>query len=460
MYIHDMVKTKGHIAAAFTARWDPKDKERCMTCSVDGTVRLWDVNTADKQQVTVIKCKNAKGQRATPTAASYAPNGDILAACDDGTIKCKNAKGQRATPTAACYAPNGDILAACDDGTIKLYDGRAVAKGSTQRAHQEQKTAHQVGTETTCVTVSTDGNTVLSRGGDDTLKVWDLRKFSGPPLKAYDNLMNAFDTTEAIFSPGGHLFCTGTSVRKNKDGTPAGVAHLHVYDKTTLQEVRNLDFKTSGSLITLIWHPKINQLFIGTSSGNVHCLYDPRQSEHGIMRAVGKQPVKSDFTNAGINLVGHIYAPHALPMFREEKYATKAKQKRKDRADPTLSAKPDLGPVLAAQRGLSYPGMATSRSFAQHLFKNAVGPSGQAYLDQDPREALLKFSSEVDANPTFTGAYKETQPEPIFDTSEHERKEKRAKPFFYKQYPSMGWGVSGLGNPLFCKQYEPAYKGY
>ena len=50
-----------------------------------------------------------------------------------------------------------------------------------------------------------------------------------------------------------------------------------------------------------------------------------------------------------------------------------AKQKRKERADPVASAKPDLGPVAAAQKGLSYPGMATSRSFAQHLFKNAVG---------------------------------------------------------------------------------------
>jgi len=67
-----------------------------MTSSVDGTVRLWDVNTADKQQVTVIKTKNAKGQRTTPTAA--------------------------------CYAPNGDIIAACDDGTLKLFDGKAVAR--------------------------------------------------------------------------------------------------------------------------------------------------------------------------------------------------------------------------------------------------------------------------------------------------------------------------------------------
>ena len=27
---------------------------------------------------------------------------------------------------------------------------------------------------------------------------------------------------------------------------------------------REVDFTTSGSLITLLWHPTINQLFIGT----------------------------------------------------------------------------------------------------------------------------------------------------------------------------------------------------
>jgi len=45
----------------------------------------------------------------------------------------------------------------------------------------------------------------------------------------------------------------------------------------------------------------------------------------------------------------------------------------------------DLGPIDAQKKGLSYPGNLTSKSFAQHAFKNLVGPSGQAYLQQDPR---------------------------------------------------------------------------
>jgi hypothetical protein len=37
-------------------------------------------------------------------------------------------------------------------------------------------------------------------------------------------------------------------------------------------------------------------------------------------------------------------------MFREEKFATTMKTKRKDRADPIKSKQPALGPVAAAQK--------------------------------------------------------------------------------------------------------------
>jgi len=395
MYVHDMSQTKGHIAALCAARWHPTDKNVCMTASNDGTVRLWDINTCDRKQVTVIKTKDARGQKAPPTAI--------------------------------CYTTKGDIVAACLDGAIKVYDGRAVAKGSTQRAHNEAKTAHQPGSGTTCVTVSKDGNMMISRGGDDTLKVWDMRNLT-KALAHYTELDNFFEQTQCIFSPGDHVFLTATSVRKNKDGTPSGEAVVHVWDKSTLQCVRKVSMPTS-SIVSMAWHAKINQLFLGTTAGDVHCLYDPKQSEHGILRAVGKVPKKADVTSIGISSVGHIYTPHALPMFRDEGMETKSRAKRKERNDPVKSQRPDLGPIDAQKKGLSYPGNLTSKSFAQHAFKNLVGPSGQAYLQQDPREALLAFAEDAEKNPTYMGAYKETQP--VTEFNNEERYEKRAKPYFY-----------------------------
>jgi hypothetical protein len=124
-------------------------------------------------------------------------------------------------------------------------------------------------------------------------------------------------------------------------------------------------------------------------------------------------PKKADLTNVGIGSVGYIFTPNALKAFRDDNMETKAptnkfskvpsvviseniaegndfffpwkqkaKQKRKERNDPVKSQKPDMGPIPAMQKGLSYPGAQASRSFAQHTFKQLVGPSGQAYLQQ------------------------------------------------------------------------------
>lgn len=159
----------------------------------------------------------------------------------------------------------------------------------------------QAGAEITSVSVSSDGRNLLSRSRDDTLKVWDMRNLK-EALASFGDLDNVYDTTAAVFGPNDTLFMTGTSVRKAKDGTSLGNGQLHVYDRATLKPVRQLGFP-SGSVVSLLWHPKINQMFVGGQAGSVHAMYDPRQSEGGIMRSVGKASKKADITSVGINSV-------------------------------------------------------------------------------------------------------------------------------------------------------------
>ena len=45
MYISDMANTKGHVAAILDGKWHPKDKRIFMTASLDGSIRLWDVQS-------------------------------------------------------------------------------------------------------------------------------------------------------------------------------------------------------------------------------------------------------------------------------------------------------------------------------------------------------------------------------------------------------------------------------
>lgn len=43
-YITDMANTKGHTALVTGGQWHPTEKNIMMTCSYDGTMRIWDLN--------------------------------------------------------------------------------------------------------------------------------------------------------------------------------------------------------------------------------------------------------------------------------------------------------------------------------------------------------------------------------------------------------------------------------
>ncbi len=44
-------------------------------------------------------------------------------------------------------------------------------------------------------------------------------------------------------------------------------------------------------------------MLVGGSDAGVHALYDPRASENGVVRSLGRQAKRADFTNAGISQV-------------------------------------------------------------------------------------------------------------------------------------------------------------
>jgi WD repeat-containing protein 70 len=45
MYVRDSAKTKGHTHALTYCCWHPFDREKFLTTSEDGTVRIFDLNT-------------------------------------------------------------------------------------------------------------------------------------------------------------------------------------------------------------------------------------------------------------------------------------------------------------------------------------------------------------------------------------------------------------------------------
>ena len=47
MYLRDMNNTRGHVAAITDGQWNPCSKSQFVTSSSDGTLRLWDMYSAN-----------------------------------------------------------------------------------------------------------------------------------------------------------------------------------------------------------------------------------------------------------------------------------------------------------------------------------------------------------------------------------------------------------------------------
>jgi hypothetical protein len=220
---------------------------------------------------------------------------------------------------------------------------------------------------------------------------------------------NHWEQTDVLFSEHEDWIVTGTS-----DGEIVFIdskTHEIVYIK-----------KIKGSVIRLIWHPKLNQFIIGSSDYNIKFLYN-QTSQGGILNAIDKE-VRSKYMDEELMFVGNVYTPNALPMFAPS--ASESLLKYRDRKD---AAKTQIPQVPDSTIGPGYRGkIGTSQT--QYLLKQS-GYVPDKVEPIDPREAILKFAKDAEENPQFVDtAYKKTQPVRYYDVShigEEEEMRKKKK---------------------------------
>ncbi|XP_041937033.1 WD repeat-containing protein 70 [Alosa sapidissima] len=381
-YIVDMANTKGHTAMLNSGCWHPKIKEEFLTCSNDGTVRTWDVNSEKKHK---------------------------------GVFKPRTQQGKRVTPTCCTYSRDGKLIAAgCQDGSIQIWDRNLSVH---TKFHCRQ--AHTPGSDTSCLTFSYDGTILASRGGDDTLKTWDIRNFR-KPLNVATGLSTFFPMTDCCFSPDDQLLVTGTSVRKGE-----GNGKLVFFDRGSFQKVYEIEV-TNASVVRCLWHPKLNQIMVGTGDGLARVYYDPIKSQRGAKLCVVKSKRKEK--QAETLTQDYIITPHALPMFREARQRSTRKQLEKDRLDPMKSHKPEP-PVSGPGRGGRVA--AHGGTLSSYIVKNIALDKTD---DSNPREAILRHAKEAEENPYWVApAYTETQPEPLFAEEESSDEEADKEPEWKKR---------------------------
>lgn len=180
-------------------------------------------------------------------------------------------------------------------------------------------------------------------------------------------------------------------------------------------------------------------------NGATHILYDPSLSERGALVSVARAPRKKSIDD--FQPQPQIHNPHALPLFRDQ--PSRKRQREKILKDPLKSHKPEVpmnGPGHGGRVGTTKGSLLTQYLLKvisifyfyviDSIFKLIKGTYiklllqqggliKETWMDEDPREAILKYADVAEKDPKFIApAYSQTQPEPVFAKSDSEEDEK------------------------------------
>lgn len=359
MYLRDMHNTKGHVSEITTGTWHPTDKNLCVTAGTDSTLRIWDINNKRSQKEVLVYKSKAAGNagRTRMTAVAWG------------------------TPV---QGGNNVLVSAALDGSLVMWSGN----GPFTRPAAEIRDAHKPNTWTGGVDISSDGRMVVTRGGDNMIKLWDTRKFKEPLVSVeHPSTSDHYPMTNIKYAPNSTSIITGSAT-----------GHLHILNPGNLRPEYTTPITPGSPLITVDWHPKINQIVTGSANGETHVLYNPTMSVRGAIDVMSRAPKRRhiddnpEFTmDQTLGLSGDsIVTPGAMPGSRKAGVTASGRSK-----DPRRPQVQQITPFMRSQPD------------EKHISENI--PLSKM-LHEDPREALLKYEKLAREDPMFTKAYGETQP--------------------------------------------------
>ncbi|KAK3240584.1 hypothetical protein CYMTET_49585 [Cymbomonas tetramitiformis] len=473
MYIRDMKNTKGHVMGCTGGMWHPHHRAEAMSCSLDGTVRLWDVHKYTAQKA-VMKPQQTRPGRIPVYSSCYSPDGRYIAAgLGDGCVQIWETAAKKSSAAVALVLPPKAQLHHQNDWTYSMAPKHIVRK------------AHGDGDEITSIKFSSDGTTMLTRCSDHTLKekpvamdiptlppschcqpavpcypglcraatlwvprprlaccsavhgrvhpasaetpeVWDMRKLKSP-LKTFEGLFNNYGQTGCGFSPDETLIYTGTCFFAAGRGADAGGCGARAEVTCFFAAGRGADVghemaaAPESEVGDVRNGPKLNQILVGCGdkkSGATHVLYDPAVSDKGALVCMARAPRARQEGDKSINVQEFIHNPHALPMYRVNfKRKRITKQDEEPQQKTKLPELPTQGPGCGGRVGTTGKTMLT-----QYLLKEQ-GLVKEDWQKEDPREAILRHAAKAEQNNEYTAAYNETQPKTILAEEEEEEEE-------------------------------------
>jgi WD repeat-containing protein 70 len=394
MYITDPSNTKGHTAAVTGTWWHPTDPAFFWSCSLDCTVRQWRVG------------------------------GPLLfgeLVCHD-IIRCNNAGAKKVAVTAGAPAADGKaLLAGCADGSLQLFAVRpGGAGGSYKHARPTAcvREAHAPSEQAiTCLRWAPNGVTVASRGGgDDTVKVWDVRKLAAGPVAVLPGVSTLHGNAGLEWSPDGRVLLAGVEGAKGTGGLrgwhvepPAvgaaggGTASRGVGGgadgpaRMALTDLFSHSLPSAASVVAVAWQPDVNQIALGCGDGHARVLYDDDWSRRGVMLARKRTASKRRADDEGppLPINGVIIAPDALPMFREHVPGFRYGRSRADRAatEAAAAAEPHLPDFLTDGK----------QTFTQAFYREQVAAEPSHLHTEDAAEVLRSYAAKAAAAGSAVG---------------------------------------------------------
>lgn len=101
------------------------------------------------------------------------------------------------------------LFAGCQDGSLQVFS----TKHNLHRPEMTMRNAHRPLEEYSSIISLRNGQQVVTRNGDSTMKVWDTRNLT-KPIVQYGNLLNFFPGSKMCLSPNKEYLLAGTCVGK------------------------------------------------------------------------------------------------------------------------------------------------------------------------------------------------------------------------------------------------------
>ena len=381
-YLVDIRNTKGHTYGLRDGKWHPLEKNIFLTSSADATIRLWDIYgkqfgiDSEIAHKNIFKIKTTKNKKIPVNCCNFNRDGKI-------------------------------IIGGVNDGSIQLF---------TTKSYLPQiyiPNAHENNCEISSIVFMENNRNFYSRATDNTMKLWDLRKYT-KPVKIFDNLPSNSYKTEICLSPDEDYVLTGTSIIKDKTRNENEIQYgqVKVFSTTNHELINSYDISPNNSVISLKWRKKINQILVGTTDGYINIYFSPPNiSNGGIINSIFKRPKeykeKQDIYNAPVPII----TPMQLPLFEEKEFSRQTYLEKigaiEEQTEDNLVGAKNYKPF-----SMSKP--AKHNTLTQHIFKNL----GKAiYEEGDPQEQLNKFGGKKGEGIWIEKAYKNTQPKEILDSN-------------------------------------------